>query len=508
MASHNGRVPRWLRLEPRQWLLIVVLVLITAGAAFWLQSEKPKSYEGTATVLFRSAALDQTLFGSRVFGASGDPQRDASTNLQLISTIELAERVIKAGGIALAPVDLLERVSVGNLGPSDLAGITYRSDSPEDAARVANLLATEFVALRREVNRGAIEEAITVARTRVDELRDLGSSDADLAAESRRLDDLQVLAALQTGNVEVTNPATPRAEPVGASPAQVAVRAAVLQSLLLVGLFSLFRRLRDPVDDADDLEELQIPLLAELPRARKMEIGQEAGTSEAFESGLRLLLGNLRFVAPASQSTVIVFQSTISGEGKSTVAFHLTRVAARGGMRVCIVDADLRSRSLTKGAGDPEGPGFSTLLTDLGSVDTSEANRLISESLVVEGGLALLGSGPQPPNPGDLLARGGASQIIDALRPSFDLIIVDAPPLMVVSDVTGLLQSADGVLVVVGRRVGRLNQVAKLIDRLRLLGATPVGTVLNFAPRDDSAAYYYTGDSEPNEQTRRRKIRT
>jgi Mrp family chromosome partitioning ATPase len=104
----------------------------------------------------------------------------------------------------------------------------------------------------------------------------------------------------------------------------------------------------------------------------------------------------------------------------------------------------------------------------------------------------LLAAGPQPPNPGDLAVREVVPHIIEILRHRYDLVIIDAPPFLVLPDAARFLQAADSVMIVVRRRAARLYQVQRLIDRLNVLGAKPVGTVLNMsAPRDEDLAYGY-----------------
>ena len=273
----------------------------------------------------------------------------------------------------------------------------------------------------------------------------------------------------------------------------MALGVGLLQFLLGLGLMAGYRRLRDPVDGADDLLALNLPVLAELPRVRRVPIARGARSAEGFDSGLRLLLGNLKFVAtPGTGATVVAIQSTRPSEGKSTIAFHLARVAARSGSSVCLIDADLRFRTITRGVGEPHGVGLSNLLSSLSAASPGEVGLRIDEALTSVEGFDLLAAGPPPPNPGDLAVREVVPYIIETLRHRYDLVIIDSPPFLGLPDAARFLQAADSVVIVVRRRAARLYQVRRLIDRMKVLGAKPVGTVLNMsAPRDEDLAYGY-----------------
>jgi capsular exopolysaccharide synthesis family protein len=226
---------------------------------------------------------------------------------------------------------------------------------------------------------------------------------------------------------------------------------------------------------------------------RRVPIARGARSAEGFDSGLRLLLGNLNFVAtPGTGATVVAIQSTRPSEGKSTIAFHLARVAARSGSSVCLIDADLRFRTITRGVGEPHGVGLSNLLSSLSAASPGEVGLRIDEALTSVEGFDLLAAGPPPPNPGDLAVREVVPYIIETLRHRYDLVIIDSPPFLGLPDAARFLQAADSVVVVVRRRAARLYQVRRLIDRMKVLGAKPVGTVLNMsAPRDEDLAYGY-----------------
>ena len=488
------RIPRWLRLTPGQWAVVIGAAVLAALVGYVVQSQKEDSYAATARVLFRTAELDRAIFGSPVLSGSGEPERDAATNTKLIVSNSVAERVAEVAGLPASQADeLRSRVSVGSSGNSDIADITMTDANAARAAILANAWAEQFVQTRIEADRAKVQQSLDAATDRVDQLRAQGASEEELARLQQQLDDLRLLADVQTGNVEILDRATPPSAPEQASPAQVALGVGLLQGLLGLALMAGYRRLRDPVNSADDLQGLNLPVLAELPRVQRVPIARGARSSEGFDSSLRLLLGNLKFVAtPGTGATVTAVQSTRPGEGKSTIAFHLARVAARSGSRVCLIDADLRFRTITRGVGEPYAQGLSNLLSALSATSPAEMGSSVDDAIVSVERFDLLAAGPQPPNPGDLAVREVVPNIIEILRHRYDLVIIDAPPFLGLPDAARFLQAADSVVIVVRRRAARLYQVRRLIDRLKVLGAKPVGTVLNMsAPRDEDLAYGY-----------------
>ncbi|HEX2397842.1 MAG TPA: hypothetical protein VHI73_06860, partial [Solirubrobacteraceae bacterium] len=119
------RIPRWLRLTPGQWAVVIGAAIFAALVGYAVQSQKEDSYAATARVLFRTAELDRAIFGSPVLSGSGEPDRDAATNIKLVVSNSVAERVARVAGVPADQVDeLRSRVSVGSSGNSNIADIT------------------------------------------------------------------------------------------------------------------------------------------------------------------------------------------------------------------------------------------------------------------------------------------------------------------------------------------------------------------------------------------------
>jgi capsular exopolysaccharide synthesis family protein len=177
--------------------------------------------------------------------------------------------------------------------------------------------------------------------------------------------------------------------------------------------------------------------------------------------------------------------SASAGEGKSTVALNLAVTVAKGGQKVILVDADLRLPSVAAATGIEGGIGLTTVL--VGSTSLEDSIQYWSDD-----GLALLASGPLPPNPSELLGSVAMSRLVEELQKKFDLIIIDSPPILPVTDASVLTRSTDSVLLVVGTKKVSQHSLAKAVDQLNFVDAHILGVVQNRIPRrgpDANTAY-------------------
>jgi capsular exopolysaccharide synthesis family protein len=167
----------------------------------------------------------------------------------------------------------------------------------------------------------------------------------------------------------------------------------------------------------------------------------------------------------------LLVTSARPGEGKSTICANLALRLASSGRRVLLLDADLRRPSLHQVFGVPNRTGLSQLL--VGEMEPHDACQEIAS------GLTLLPSGPPPPDPQQLLMSEELDRVLRLMRDSFDMIVIDSPPVLSCSDAAILSRRVDGVIVVLSS--GRVNaaDVQLLRRRLEEVGATILGSVLN-----------------------------
>lgn len=239
----------------------------------------------------------------------------------------------------------------------------------------------------------------------------------------------------------------------------------------------------------EDVAQLSAaPLLGgitfEADAARKPLLTQTLPQSPRAES-FRQIRTNLQFANLGHHSGAILITSSLPGEGKSTTATNLAISLAQSGQSVALVDADLRRPRVHEYLGLERNAGLTTAL--IGRAAVTELLQPWGED-----SLWVLTSGEIPPNPSELLGSDAMSTLIDSLEDSFDVVIIDAPPLLPVTDAAVLAQKVSGVVVVVGSSRVRTQGLTRALASLHMVNANVLGIILNFLPTKGPDAYTYS----------------
>ena len=203
--------------------------------------------------------------------------------------------------------------------------------------------------------------------------------------------------------------------------------------------------------------------------------------SEAY----RELRTNLQFVKLADDRRSILVTSSLPAEGKSTVTVNLARVLAMSGARVLLVDADLRSPSVHRILGLEGSAGLTTVL--IGQAGLEEVTQYAGTD-----GLDVITSGAVPPNPSELLSSTAMNKMLEGASDRYDIVLVDAPPLLAVTDAAALSQSVGGVLVVAQSERVRRAEFERALAKLEAVDANVVGFVLNRVRGGTGSPYVYS----------------
>lgn len=276
----------------------------------------------------------------------------------------------------------------------------------------------------------------------------------------------------------------------------------VLALMVATAMTLLQEFLDDRINNPDDLQRVtSLPALAHVPmlgRDQPRLVSALPGNSHVVEA-YRALRSSIGFAAIDAPIRRILVTSASKGEGKSVTSMNLATIMALDGKRVVLVDADLRKPSLHHLTGLPNEHGLSELLAGLATLDDvlqeTETNNL-----------QVICSGPVPPNPAELLGSRALDQVLDRLEAEADVIILDSPPCIPVTDPLVMAARVDGVVLVVHvgqTRKGALRQAEQLLTRAR---ARLLGTVFNRVQLKKGGGYYYHGygyyGSEPLENGR------
>jgi len=199
----------------------------------------------------------------------------------------------------------------------------------------------------------------------------------------------------------------------------------------------------------------------------------------------RTLRTNIQFVSIDTVVKSILFTSAIPREGKSSVVANLATSMSQAGKNVLIIDADLRKPSQHKIFDLPNLTGLTTTL-----VSNVSAFEHIVETK--HEGLDILTAGPNPPNPAELLDSQRMKQLLHELTQAYELVLVDSPPVIAVTDATILAQSVDGVILVVAAKEVKREYALEAKERLKKVEARLLGIILNKVKLQSKEQNYYS----------------
>ena len=488
-------------LRRRKWWVVATLVVVVAGTLGYVATQH-KQYTATAQLLVQPQNPGLTT-GSATQQIT---PTDVLTELQLVTSAPVTAAVTKKLGSA-------PNVSATQVGQTNVIAVAATATSPARAALVANTYAQAFVTYRRSVTIANLTAAETQLQQQITSLgQQISALDtsnpaqatqasalaAQQAALKSQLAQLQVNGAVTTGGVEVVTPATPPGSPSSPRPSRDAVVAAFLGLLLGMGVAFTVEYVDDTVYTKDEVERLApgLPVLALVPRVDSWKdptspviaslTKPRSGVAESYRS----LRTSLQFVAHQHSLRTIVVTSASDTEGKTATVANLGVALAGAGQRVAVVSCDLRKPRLASFFGLREDVGLTSVL--LGHVPLDEALQEVPDAAR----LVLLGTGPLPPDPAELLASGALADLVAELAGRFDVVLVDSPPVLPVTDAAILSRVADGTLLVVASGQTRGKALRRTVENLALVDAATIGIVLNEVTKSTGYGYGY-GYSSP-----------
>jgi capsular exopolysaccharide synthesis family protein len=383
------------------WMLVTGVLLggIAATAVSLLVTPQYTSHTRLFVSTTGSTSTSDVLTGSQF------SQQRVASYVRLLTGEDLAARVIADLELDMTPEEFAEQVTASAVPETVLLDVTVTDPSPQRARDIAEGTSAEFIRLIRglETPRGSGTSPVTVTVV-------------DTAKLPARPSEPQVLRNIVLG--------------------------------LAVGLLAgggaavVAARLDRSVKDGDEASALVgAPLVGTIQRDQalnKTHTTDRRGDSRTAED-YRQLRNNLRFLEVDDPPRVIMVSSAVPAEGKTTLVINLALALAEAGQRVVVVEADLRRPKVTSYLGMVGGVGLTNVLT---------GTAYLEEVLQQHGmdGLTVLAAGPTPPNPGELLASSHMRAVVEKLRGRFDVVLVDAPPLLPVADASGLAPHTDGVL--------------------------------------------------------------
>ena len=298
---------------------------------------------------------------------------------------------------------------------------------------------------------------------------------------------LKVSKAGTVGDVRVIDPAAVARQPIGAKPLAILSIAILLGLVVSLITIWLLRTLRVVVEDPETIEaQLGLPVYATVPHSkselaldRRLKKGEGTGEllavkfpeDDAVES-LRSLRTTLHFALLDAQQNSLLITGSSPGLGKSFISKNLGAVLAQLGKRVVIIDADMRRGHINKEFGLPRAMGVSEFVTGQATLENILKPTSVPNLYVVT-------TGQIPPNPSELLMHSRFEELLKQLSEQFDNLIVDAPPVLAVSDAAIIGRHVGATLMVARAGKHPIRELEQAVKRMNQAGVQVKGFVFN-----------------------------
>jgi capsular exopolysaccharide synthesis family protein len=514
MADKNIERQETVRLEDyvriareRAWIIVLSIAVVAVIALYMSYTTTPL-YSTSARLVYQKNDLELAVSGIGLNVYDYDKDRSIATAVAAIKNSEtMAEAVKTALDTELQPSTLRGMVSVSVGEGSDLVDISAVSTDAQEAAKVANAYALEFIIYRQNADRATVAAASAVVKTQLDSL-----SQEDLQGDyglilREKLETLRILEAMQDGRFTLMREAAVPGSPYTPQTKRNLILAVVVGLVLGIGLAFLVEYLDKRIKDEKSLERASgLPVLASIPAvggkwksAKKGErsaevIGFEGSSSVLLES-FRTLRSSLQYFETDEGPRTLLITSGLPQEGKTVTTVNLAISLALSGQRAIVLEADLRKPMIHKYLNLDNKVGLSSVLSGQSSIAGAMQLVLMEDFLpesarkahgenidtgILRKNLYCVTSGPLPPNPAELLASTRMANVIKELKQLCDFLLIDTPPVLPVSDALTLATEADAVIVTARLHSStreEMGEVRNLIDRagIRVIGVVAGG---------------------------------
>jgi succinoglycan biosynthesis transport protein ExoP len=484
----------------RRLSLILLCVAVVAAAAYGYSKHQTKKYTATASLEFSNNSLTQQIAGLPASGGGSSTLLAAqeASDIELVKGGDMVAKTASLLGHGVTAEQVAGSLSVRGKTESSVVDVSATATSPVLAAAIANTYTRQFVNEQQSANRQYFKSALALVNKQLATLSPKQRVGPDGVELHNRAQTLGLLAELNYGNVQVAQEALAPTGPSSPMTKRNTILGAVLGLLLGLGLALLLERLDNRIRRPEDLETIyRLPALGVVPKSSALDGGGKRVVLPRAEAEVfSLIRAHLRSFNIGRDLRTVFVASPAPGDGKSTIACHLAEAAARSGSRVLLLEVDLRQPTLSRQLDIQSGPGLADVL--IGAIPMDEATQTVSLAPPGEGvtrrTLDVLAAGAVlPPNPGELLESAAMGIVLQRAKSTYDLVVIDTPPLAAVSDAFPLLTKVDGVVIVgwVGR--SRRDAAEQLHQVLASSGAPLLGVIANGSRGSNGPGIYAYG---------------
>ena len=495
------------------WAWLIVLAGFLAGAAAFVVSVRTIPIYQTSTRLLVS---DPPAMRSIDYSGIVSSQTMTRTYAEMLVERPVLQGVIDQLVLPKTPEQLKASISVELVRDTQLLVVSVEDPNPALAAEIANTIASVFTnrigelqSQRYSATREGLAKQVSDMEQQIDATNQAiidNGIDAEQQlqlearlTEYRRLysnlvtnyEQVRLAEAQTSTNVVVSEPATVPSVPISPKTTRNTLLAVVAGILLAAGTVFAIDTLDDTIKNPEELrQKFGLSILGMIASHespdKPISLAQpRSPVAEAF----RALRTNTIFAGVDKPLRRILVTSATPQEGKTTITSNLAVVLAQGERKVALIDADLRRPQIHRKFGLYNRVGLSDLFLLMRPLEALPRGVIqVNETMK----LAVITSGKLPPNPAELLTSQKMAQFLDLLNQEYDLILIDTPPVLSVTDAAAFASSVDGVILVAKPGVTKLRDFQQALEQLQTVGARVLGVVLNAVdPRSRKYGYYY-----------------
>lgn len=447
-----------LKKRMRMIILITIVAIVLAGIiSFFILSPK---YESFTTLMVGKSrdyrGNDQIDYDDLVLS-----QKLVHTYGALVESRDVSDKVIENLGLDMDYEELGNKIDVNLVEDTEIIRIKVTDKTPQQAMAIANETASVFMD--------------------------------------------SVVRLMNVENIQVIDEARIPERKVSPRPMMNMAIAGVLGVMLGVFGTFLIEFLDNTIKTSEDVErELELSTIGTIPDMNnKRGLVALRDPKSPIVEAFRTLRTNIQFSSIDKEIKVIALTSSGSGEGKSTVAANLASIIAQSDKRVLLIDADLRKPRIHEMFRTGNALGLTNVLV------RGRDMKDVLYTYETLNNLQIITSGPVPPNPAELIGSNKMKEFIESIRDQYDVIIIDTPPVGLVTDSAVLSTLVDGIIMVAASGETNIDEITKGKESLDKVNANIMGVVLNKVPIDDSVyGYGYYGETSTSRRSRRKSRAT